>query len=253
MYSLQKANVWRRFSAYLFDIIILFIIIVGVASLLSVVLKYDTYNNRLNELEEQYLNEYDVDLSIKYDELTDEQKAAYDAKYEAADKAFGKDPEVIYNYQMVYNLMILIVTFSILIAYVVVEFIVPLLFKNGQTLGKKIFGIGVMRVDGIKVTPLILFVRSILGKFTIETMIPVLMVLMIYFGAIGMVGVIVIALIFIFNLAILIATKTNSAIHDAISQTVTVDMSTQLIFDTPEQLLEYKQRIHADEAAKAQY
>ncbi len=253
MYSLQKANVWRRFSAYLLDIITLFIIIVGVAALLSVVFKYDTYNSRLDELEAQYLAEYDIDLSVEYDKLTDEEKAAYDERYKAADAAFGKDPEVIYNYQMVFNLMILITTFSILFAYVIVEFIVPLIFKNGQTLGKKIFGIGVMRVDGIKITTPILFIRSILGKFTIETMMPVLMVIMIYFGSMGMIGVIVIALILIFNIALLIATKTNSAIHDAISQTVTVDMSTQLIFDTPEELLAYKQRIHAEEAAKAQY
>lgn len=249
MYSLQKANIWKRFSAYLFDIILLFTIVVGIAYLLSVAFGYSGYADRLDELSAEYQAEYGIDINKDYNTLTDEEKAIYDA----ADEAFGKDPEVAYNYQMMINLSVLIITFSTLFAYVLLEFIVPLLFKNGQTLGKKVFGIGVMRVDGVKITTPILFVRTILGKFTIETMVPVLMVIMIYFGAIGMVGVIVIGLILIFNIALLIATKTNSAIHDAISQTVTVDFTSQLIFETPEALLEYKQRIHAEEAGKAAY
>ena len=249
MYSLQKAGVLKRFSAYLCDIILLFIIIVGVAALLSTVLGYDSYSEKLDELSEKYQAEYGIDINKDYNSLTPEEKALYDA----ADKAFGEDPEVAYNYQMMINISIIIVTFSVLLAYVVVEFIVPLIFKNGQTLGKKVFGIGVMRVDGVKITTPILFIRTILGKFTIETMLPVLMILMIYFGAIGIVGVIVTALIIIFNIGLLIATKTNSAIHDALSQTVTVDMSSQLIFNSTEEMIEYKQRIHAEEASKASY
>ena len=249
MYSLQKASVLKRFSAYLLDIILLFIIIVGVASLLSLAFNYDGYSTRLDELSVKYQEEYGIDINKDYSTLTPEEKAIYDA----ADKAFGQDPEVAYNYQMMINLSILIITFSTLLAYVILEFIVPLLFKNGQTLGKKVFAIGVMRVDGVKITAPFLFIRTILGKFTIETMVPVLMVLMIYFSAIGMMGVIVIGLVLVFNVALLITTKTNSAIHDVISQTVTVDMASQLIFDTPEALLEYKQKVHEEEANKASY
>ena len=249
MYSLQKAGVLKRFSAYLCDIILLFIIIVGVAALLSTVLGYDSYSEKLDELSEKYQAEYGIDINKDYNSLTPEEKALYDA----ADKAFGEDPEVSYNYQMMINLSVIIITFSTLLAYVILEFIVPLIFKNGQTLGKKVFGIGVMRVDGVKITTPILFIRTILGKFTIETMLPVLMILMIYFGAIGMMGVIVTALIVIFNIGLLIATKTNSAIHDALSQTVTVDMTSQLIFNSTEEMIEYKQRIHAEEASKASY
>ena len=249
MYSLQKAGVLKRFSAFLCDIILLFIIIVGVASLLSLALDYDSYSEKLDELSEKYQAEYGIDINKDYDSLTPEEKAVYDA----ADEAFGKDPEVGYNYQMMINLSIIIITFSVLIAYVVVEFIVPLIFKNGQTLGKKVFGIGVMRVDGVRITTPILFIRTILGKFTIETMIPVLMIIMLYFGTIGMTGIIVSALIVIFNIGLVVATKTNSAIHDALSQTVTVDMTSQLIFNSTEEMIEYKQRIHAEEANKASY
>ena len=59
---------------------------------------------------------------------------------------------------------------------------VPLKLGNGQTIGKKVFGIGVMRVDGVQLTTIQLFIRTILGKFTLETMIPVYIVLMIFFN-----------------------------------------------------------------------
>ena len=154
---------------------------------------------------------------------------------------------------MIISLSFLIITLSLLFTHLVLEFAIPLLLKNGMTVGKKIFGIGVMHENYVRIKPVSLFVRAILGKYTIETMVPVLMVLMIYFGAIGMMGIIIIGLVLIFNVALIITTKTNSAIHDAISQTVTVDMATQLIFDTPEALLEYKQRVHEEEANKASY
>ena len=47
--DLQKANIWKRISAYLFDVIILGMVAVGVAFLLSSVLKYDQYNRTLEE------------------------------------------------------------------------------------------------------------------------------------------------------------------------------------------------------------
>ena len=39
-------------------------------------------------------------------------------------------------------------------------------------------------------------------------------------------------------------------LHDLLAQTVAVDMASQLIFDSPEDLLEYKKRLHAEDAEK---
>ena len=133
MYSLQKASVLRRFSAYLLDIILLFTVIVGVAALLSLVLNYNSYDTRLDELTKAYLEEYDIDINKDYNTLTPEEKANYDA----ADKAFKADPEVMYNNQMVTNLSILIVTFSTLLGYVIMEFIIPLILKKRTDPGQK--------------------------------------------------------------------------------------------------------------------
>ena len=159
----------------------------------------------------------------------------------------------MHTYSMVVNLTLIIASFSILAGYLVLEFIVPLWLGNGQTLGKKIFGIALMRQDGVKITPLMLFARTILGKYTLETMIPVLIVIMLLFQMIGLIGTLIIGLILLLQVILLIATRTNSALHDLLACTVAVDMASQMMFDSPEALLEYQKRISAEKANRAEY
>ena len=245
MYDLQKPNIWKRISAYLFDLILLCIAIVGFALLISNILGYDTYTTSLEEIMTSYETKYNVDLDISsedFNKLSPEDRAIY----EMADEEFSKDAEANYLYSMIINFTFIIVVFSILLGYLLFEFFVPLIFKNGQTLGKKVFGVGVMREDGVKLTPMLLFIRTILGKYTVETMIPVLLVIMIIFGVTDIVGIIVIAGIFVAQLSFIFTSRARTALHDVISRTVTVDLSSQMIFDTPEALLAYKKKIHEE-------
>jgi uncharacterized RDD family membrane protein YckC len=154
---------------------------------------------------------------------------------------------------MIFYSLLTIVSLSFLFSYLILEFIVPLLFKNGQTIGKKIFSIAVMRVDGVKVNGVILFIRSIIGKYTIETMIPVIILLMMRFGVGSYVTLGVIVLIGLFQIVLLIATKTNSVIHDVLSSTVVVDFQSQMIFDSVEAKQEYQRKIHSEESKNAKY
>jgi hypothetical protein len=55
------------------------------------------------------------------------------------------------------------------------------------------------------------------------------------------------------QIVLIIATKNNSLIHDIVSSTVTVDMSTQMIFATYDDLLTYKQDVAKREADKKAY
>ncbi len=252
MLDLQKANMWKRISAALFDLILLVIVVVGAAYLLSLVLGYDAYSEQMDEFYTEYEATWGLDFDISaadYEKLSDEERAEYDKAWEA----FAADDEVNHVYGMIFNLTLIIVTFSILIAYLLMELMVPLILKNGQTLGKKIFGIALMRRDGVRVQPLLLFVRTVLGKFTVETMLPVLVIIMIYFNIAGLLGPAVVVLLAIVQIALLIATRNRTPIHDLLAQTVAVDMQSQRIFDSPEELLAYKQRLHAEDAAKADY
>ena len=107
-----------------------------------------------------------------------------------------------------------------------------------------------MRTNFVKITTPVLFIRSILGLYTIETMVPVLLLLMIYFGAIGLGGTIAIFGLLILQIAMLSSTKTSSSIHDLLADTAVVDMSSQKIFESEEALIAFKEEQHAQEAAK---
>lgn len=250
--ELQKADLWKRISAYIFDKIFVFILAVGFAFLLSIGVDFDSYSQKCAEKLEYYETLYNTDFEMStedYENLTEEGKTAY----AQAEEALYNDAEAVRILSTMFNLTLIITIFGILISYMLLEFLVPMLFKNGQTLGKKIFGIAVMRIDGVKISPLLLMVRTLLGKYTIETMVPVLIIIGLMFGLVGFAGPVVILLILITNVAMFIATKTRSPIHDMLANTVTVDLASQMIFDTPEALLEYKQKIHEEEANKAQY
>ncbi|MBP3370275.1 MAG: RDD family protein [Clostridia bacterium] len=252
MLDLQKASMLKRISAFILDFILLATVIVGFAFLLSAVTGYDSYNQQLDGAYTKYEEEYGVSFDMSYE---DYEALPEDAKknYDNATTALNSDPDARQAYDMVINLTLVITSISILLGYVLLELIVPLLFKNGQTIGKKIFGIALMRNDGVKISTMMLFVRTILGKYTIETMVPVLIAIMVFFGGAGIIGLIVIALIAVLQIVLLFVTKTRSVIHDLLSYTVAVDMQSQMIFNSAEELLEYKKSLHADIVADSDY
>ena len=253
IYDLQKADLWKRISAALFDIIMLGIIAVGLAWVISEIVDYDTYVDGLNGCYERYEKEYGINLDLigteEYEKLPESEKE----KYKAADEKFKVDEEAIYYHNMIINLLVLIVIFSVMIGYVITEFVVPLIFKNGQTLGKKIFGIAVMRYDCVRVSPMLMFVRTILGKCTIETLVPGLVFMMLLAGTGGPFSLIFLGIMAVAQIVLILITRERTLIHDIMAQTVVVDLSSQMIFDTPEALLEYKQKVQEEKAKKANY
>ena len=252
MLDLQKADFWKRISAFLFDAIILGMVAIGIAWAISAITGYDNYKNGLDACYNKYEKEYGIDFNItseEYEKLTDSQREQYDA----ASKALEKDGEAFYYYSMTVNLTLIMIIFSILVSNIILELVVPLILGNGQTLGKKIFGIGVMHCDGVRVSTLQMFVRTILGKCTIETLVPVLVAVMIALGSTGLVGLIILFGLALAQVILLIVTKARTPIHDVMAATVAVDMASQMIFDTPEDLLEYKKKIQAEIAAKSDY
>lgn len=252
IYDLQKASFLKRVSAYILDFILLLVLITGFAFMFSAIFGYDKQFGKLENYYLEYEKEYGIVIDIteeEYEKLTEEEKA----NYEAADAAFSADEEVIATTNLLFNLTLTIGSLSIVLGFLVLEFIVPLFLRNGQTIGKKAFGIGVMRDDGVRVSAPIMFVRSILGKCTVETLVPVCIILLIFVGGAGIMGLIALLLLLGFEIVLLIKTKTNSAIHDLLSYTVTVDLASQMIFDTKEEMIEYKKKIHAESAEKAPY
>ena len=135
----------------------------------------------------------------------------------------------------------------------ILEFAVPLLLKNGQTLGKKVFGVAVMRIDGVKVSPVILLVRALLGKYAVETMIPVYILLMLLWGTLNFFGLLVLAILVVVQAVLLIVNENKALLHDIFAVTVVADLTSTRIFDSDEELIEYKKARHAEEVNKKAY
>ena len=181
MHDLQKASMWKRISAYIFDSILIVIVAVGVAFLMSSIFGYDSHTAKREQLRKNYESEYGVSFDIEaeeYEKLTDAERKKIDDAY----AVFATDPEVNRLDLLIINLTLLILVFSILSAVVIFELIVPFLLGHGRTLGKKIFGIAVIRVDGVRASAFQMFVRSILGKYTLETMIPIFLIVLLFFN-----------------------------------------------------------------------
>lgn len=251
MYDLQKANVWKRISAAFLDGILLFIATLGFALLLTSLLGFDGYMAQKDALDAKYMEEFGLNPNLTQEELdafTDEEKESYMAAVDAANEAIRKDPELSRVLGMILSLAMVITTFSILLSYLIFEFLVPLLFKNGQTLGKKVFGVAVMRADGVMLSPLLLFARTVLGKYTIGTMVPVFALILMIFGKMGFLGVLLVGGLTLIQAILFFGSRNHTPIHDKLAQTVAVDMASQRIFASPEALLEYKKRIHAEQA-----
>ena len=78
-----------------------------------------------------------------------------------------------------------------------------------------------------------------------------MIIFMVFFSDAGIFGTISLLLLLAFNVGSMIITHNNSLIHDLLANTVAVDMATQMIFETPEEMIAYKKRIHAEAAERA--
>lgn len=252
VYDLQKASLWKRIAAWMFDVIIAGVLAVGIGMLLSGLLGYDRYNGIMEQSYAKYEAEYGIRFEISQEEYQSLSPEIRD-KYEQATKALNAEEDVVVAYNMVVRLSLLITTLGLLFAVLLWEFAIPLFLGNGQTLGKKIFGLCLVRTDGVKVNNLQLFTRALLGKFTVETMIPVYILLMIFWGSMGLLGPVLLLGLLIGQIVSLAVTRTNSAIHDLMAGTVVVDSASQMIFPTADARLEYQKKIAAERAARQTY
>ena len=254
VYDLQKASLWKRFSAFLFDFILTSMLAVLIMLILSWALGYDGYNRQLHAAYERIGAEYGVQadpsfLSLnEYEALPESDRAALDRAYEA----LRQDGDAMRANRMIMTLTQVIVSLGLLLACLVIEFAVPLWLKEGRTLGKKIFGLAVMCTDGVRAGTVNLLIRALLGKYTFEIMVP-LFILLMFLLAHNAVALIVLFLILILEIVVLCVSRTNALIHDLLANTVVVDYMSQMIFDTREDMIAYKQKLAAEIAQRQPY
>ncbi len=154
--------------------------------------------------------------------------------------------------RLVNSLLFTMLSIGLLLAYLILEFILPIILKNGQTVGKKVFSIELVRPNCVKITTLALFARTILGKFAIETMFPILLVFLLLFGGLGWIALGLLIAFFLLNVILFFATKNRTPIHDLLAGTVTVDSKLQMVYYSEDELNEAISLLHKEEVENSQ-
>lgn len=253
-YDFQRASFLKRLPAWLLDIILLITLATGFLVAWSYVFEITPHIEELSGIIDQYEEQYGGQLSISaeaYEKMTAEEKLAAEQISQQIDQALNQNERALKLLELIASNIFAMLSLSILCAYLILEFLVPLWLKNGQTLGKKCFGVALMRKDGVKVTPFMMFVRTVLGKSTIETMIPVMLLVMVLLGAGGLMLLLGVGLL-LAQVIIPLATRNKTAIHDMMACTVAVDMASQMIFDSVEDMEAYNAELHVEKAFEDQ-
>ena len=257
MYSdIQKAGLWQRIAAGILDMILLLVLTTGVCWGLSAVFNFEGYLEQSEVIRQQYTQQFDLPEEVSQEmvnAMTPEEYGEYKAKVEAADAAIREDAEAVRVLNMVVNLSLIIASGGILLSMILLQFVVPLLFGNGQTLGKKVFNLCVIRNDGVKLNNLQLFTRVLLGKYAVGVMIPVYAGIMLLLNIPKLLLLLLAAVLMISQVVSFLATRNHSLLHDRMAGTVVVDYGSQKIFKTTEDLIEYQKKLAAERAARQQY
>ncbi len=245
MLDFHKAKPLKRLAAYVIDLFLLLIVTAGVVAGMFSVLNFNGYRNELLSYYEEYGQQYDVDLSEQKANLSEEDQK----KYDDAIAGLNSDERALSALANIVKITWLSMAVGLLVAYVILEIMLPLIFKNGQTVGKKTMGLCVMHKDHVQVSALQVIFRTILGKYFIETLIPATMLLLKLSATLGTTASLVLSLIAMTQGFIVLMSQANCGIHDKLFKTVVADMNKQHIFATVDDLKAYEEEMARREAA----
>lgn len=233
MQDIQRAPVSKRLFAFLADVILGSLLVTGLFLVLSTAFKLDSYKDRYEQIKAGYEQQYDVTF-----DLTDEEYYALseDAQrnYGNAVDAMNGDAAANSAIKAYMRLTLVMLAGGIFIAMLVLEFVVPLIAKDGRTPGKLLFGLGVMRSGRIRLSGPVLFVRGIVGKCVFELILPLAILFSVFAKATGVFGIVLLAVFVVAEVAVLIRSRGSSALHDVLADTVVVDWLSQRIFPDAE-------------------
>lgn len=192
----MNVNFLKRFLAYLIDIILVGTIM-GIISAIFTTKNATVLSNQFLELNEQVINTK-LDFGIYYSRV--------------ADITLSLDRA---------NFMINIINCVIIILY----FVVLPLYKNGQTLGKKIFKIKIVREDKEDLTANELIIRNIVVNGLLNTFLAFCLVFLLsgfeYFTITSILGFIQFVLVVV-SACMIIFRKDKKGLHDIITKTKVV-------------------------------
>lgn len=249
IYDIQPGSVLKRISAFILDIILLATLAVGVMFATAKILQVDKHQDKLQEKYDYYETTYNVKFNLTQDEF-DALSEEEIEHYKEVEELIQNDEELVKEYNLVINLTLIVVFVGLFLGTMILEFVLPIIFKNGQTIGKKVFSLIVVKSNSVKINNVQLFVRTVFGKFLIELLIPAYIIVALAFGQLGRMWTFFLIALAILQVILLSVTKNHTVIHDAISFCVVCDKQTQKVFASEEELIKYKEKVHSEEVAK---
>lgn len=229
LFTPVKASMNKRAGAYFIDIILYLVLVTGVLYIMSFIVGY---HENFDLLEQKYIEHGVYVLKNGVYELCLES----DPECLAASNRFYEDPKAVYYLTRATELSVLMITLSTFVTSLIYEFIVPLFLKNGQTIGMKIMRVGLIDNEGVKVTPIQIFIRFLFGKYIICMLIPIYGFIYMGFNVGGgLLGLIVLVSVPIINLIMTYGTQTKSGIANSIAKVYAIDLDDTYIFKNKEE------------------
>ena len=244
MLDFYKASPIKRFVAYMIDMILLLIIAGSIVVGMFSKMNFTAYREELVSYYDKYEQQYGVDLSVSKDSLSEEDQQ----KYIDAFDALNNDKGALSVLSSMVKIAWLSLAVGLLVAYIILEVMLPLIFKNGQTVGKKAMGLCVMHKEHVKVSVMQVIYRAIVGKYFVETLVPITMILLQLSGTLGTTAVLILSAIVMIQGFIVLMSQANCGIHDKLFKTMVADFEQQYIFDTLEEKRAYEQELEEREA-----
>ena len=217
---------FRRFGAFIVDLCLVVVLTVIIALPLRSISGYAATSDKMNAIFDRIAAEHGVDINItnqQYNALPDEEKLAIDAALED----ISEDTEAAELYAKTVRLLFIVIFSSLLVSVVLLELVLPLIFKNGQTIGKKLMRLQVERRDGEPLNLVTMLLRSITGKFFIDYGLPVFFFLSFIYANAGRTPLIGLLMLTLGQIVSIAVTSDRRALHDIIAGTVVVPVALQ--------------------------
>lgn len=234
IYNPTKAKLHYRIAGFILDTIVFIILLTGLLYLLSAITRYDKHSEALHNAWRDIGYEIYNEETKEY-EIISEDDPNFDYVME-----LYMDNETIANEEHFINSFSLNAPLiSIVIALSLSEILMPLIFRNGQTIGMKCFHIGLLSNNNIAVKPMQVFIRGLLGKIVVLTLIPFMGIFYAFFNVSGgFLGTIIFLIVTIGNIILLCASKKHIGFQDLLASVYPVDASQTIFYKTEKELQE---------------
>ena len=189
--------------------------------------KYNTENINISTYNEskQESNLFNSDNSIKNESSLDSLKTFFEKEYNEALRLFNNYDDKYLDLARTITIYSIVIMISALtIAAIILYLIIPLFMNNGETIGKKLFSIGLASAkDGFKVKRSQIIVRFLVF-FILELLL----------------SIFTLGIPLVISFSMLVFNKNGYSLHDYLAATICIDRKNTIIYKDYEEFINHE-------------